>query len=56
MDTLQNLSGIAIVFALIVLVFATILMPLYVIHIAHQVDKMRRALEKLVWHAENRSK
>lgn len=40
-----------VVFALL-LVIAGLLMPLYVIHISGQIDKMRKALDKLVWHAQ----
>lgn len=46
--------GALVLIILGVLVIAAILMPLYVIQMAGDLRKARKALEKLVWHAENR--
>lgn len=42
--------------ALLILGIAAILMPLYVIHMSGQLDKVRKTLERLLWQAEQQAK
>lgn len=50
------LTGSMLVAVVIVIGIAAILMPLYVIHMSGQVDRMRKALERLLWLEEQRAK
>lgn len=51
-DLTSSLPGLLVLLALLVLIIATILMPLYVIHMSGQVDRIRKMMEKMLWQAE----
>ena len=55
-DLTSSLPGLLILAALVLLALAALLMPLYVIHMSAQVDKMKVLLERLLWQAEQQAK
>lgn len=55
-DLTSSLPGLLVLMALLILGIAAILMPLYVIHMSGQLDKVRKTLERLLWQAEQQAK
>jgi hypothetical protein len=55
-DLTSTVPGLIVLVVLIVLSIAAILMPLYVIHMSGQVDRMRKTLDRLLWQAEQQAK
>lgn len=55
-DLTSSFPGLILMLLFLILAIAAILMPLYVIHMSGQVDKMRKTLEKLLWQAEQQAR
>jgi hypothetical protein len=55
-DLTSTVPGLIVLVVMLAIIIATILMPLYVIHMSGQVDRMRKTLDRLLWQAEQQAK